>query len=165
MILILMGVAGSGKSSVAEALAEQTGWLFAEGDEFHPEINREKMAAGVPLTDQDRAPWLDSLHQVLLSWEREGVSGILTCSALKKSYREQLMRSIPNSHLVWLDPPLPVLESRLAHRTGHYFNPALLESQLETLEPPAEGENVLHFTSLAPPEDLARQILAHFTKK
>lgn len=165
MILILMGVAGSGKSSVAEALCELTVWTFAEGDDFHPESNREKMAAGVALNDEDRAPWLDALHEVLLNWERAGVNGILTCSALKKIYRERLTSGIENTHLIWLDPPRAATKSRLAHRAGHYFNPALLSSQLETLEPPTADEKALHITATEPPEILAQQILQHFSKK
>lgn len=159
MILILMGVAGSGKSSVAEALHRQTGWDFVEGDNYHPQSNREKMAAGMPLTDEDRAPWLDALQTILARWSRENRNGILTCSALKKSYRGRLTGGIANTQLIWLDPPPETLASRLAHRTGHYFNPTLLTSQLATLEAPDSSEDALHITAIAPPNELARQIL------
>lgn len=143
MIVVVMGVSGSGKSTLAARLVERTGWAFAEGDDYHTEANRVRMAAGIALTDEDRLPWLDALHRVLAGWEREGASGILTCSALKQSYRERLTAGMADARLVWLDPPRALIESRLALRTGHYMNPKLLDSQLETLEAP-EGANVLH---------------------
>src|SRR5882762_3802264 len=132
-----MGVSGSGKSYLAERLAEATGWAFAEGDDYHSDANRAKMAAGIPLTDADRGPWLDTLHDVLAGWHRRGESGILTCSALKATYREHLTAGLPEVQFVWLDPPRAVLAERMAHRPGHYMPPALLDSQLATLEPPS----------------------------
>jgi gluconokinase len=87
LIVVVMGVSGSGKSTLAAQLVERTGWAFAEGDDYHPQANKAKMAAGIALTDQDRLPWLDALHDVLAGWAVEGRSGILTCSALKQSYR------------------------------------------------------------------------------
>jgi gluconokinase len=137
MIVIVMGVSGSGKSYLASHLAEVTGWPFAEGDDYHSDANKAKMAAGIPLTDADRAPWLESLHQVLLAWHTSGSPGILTCSALKESYRQQLAAGLPEARFVWLDPPRAVLMERLAHRPGHFMPPELLDSQLATLEPPA----------------------------
>lgn len=136
MIVIVMGVSGAGKSTLAARLAERTGWSFAEGDDYHPEANKAKMAAGIALTDEDRLPWLDALRAVVDGWQREGRHGILTCSALKESYRERLAGGIADLRFVWLDPSRLVLEDRLAHRAGHYMNPNLLGSQLATLEPP-----------------------------
>ena len=95
MILIVMGVSGSGKTTLALALAKLTGWQFAEGDEYHSTGNREKMASGIPLTDEDRSPWLASLHKLLLGWHERGEDGILTCSALKQAYRDTLVGDLP----------------------------------------------------------------------
>jgi gluconokinase len=137
VIVIVMGVSGSGKSYLGNALAEATDWAFAEGDDYHSDANKAKMAAGIPLTDADRGPWLATLHEVLAGWHARGQSGILACSALKESYREELMAGIPEVRFVWLDPSRAVLAERMAHRPGHFMPPGLLDSQLATLEPPA----------------------------
>jgi len=152
MLAIVMGVSGSGKSYLAAKLAEATGWAFAEGDDYHSEANEAKMAAGIPLTDADRAPWLDALHGVLAEWTRQGQSGILTCSALKASYRERLTAGLPDARFIWLDPPRAVLAERMAHRPGHFMPPALLESQLATLEPPVADPRTLRLDESEPDE-------------
>ncbi len=136
MIVIVMGVSGSGKSYLAVRLSQATGWSFAEGDDYHSEANKAKMASRIPLTDEDRAPWLHSLHAQLIDWHQLHEPGILTCSALKASYRQTLSAGIPELRFVWLDPSRALLEERLAHRPGHYMPAALLDSQLATLEPP-----------------------------
>ncbi len=137
--IVLMGVAGSGKSTVMAALAERLGWATAEADDFHSPANVAKMRSGEPLTDDDRRPWLASLA----AWigEREaadagfGESAIVTCSALKRSYRDMLRRGHPSVRFVHLSAPPAVLDRRMRGRTGHYMPPALLASQIETLEP------------------------------
>jgi gluconokinase len=144
VIIIIMGVSGSGKTFLATKLVEATGWAFAEGDDFHSDANKAKMAAAIPLTDADRGPWLDTLHEVLLNWHQRGQSGILACSALKASYREHLTAGLPEARFIWLDPPRSVLAERMAHRTGHFMPPALLDSQLATLEPPIDDSRTLH---------------------
>jgi gluconokinase len=154
-----MGVSGSGKSTLAARLVEHTGWSFAEGDDYHSAANRGKMAAGIALNDADRQPWLDALHDILTEWQRAGVSGILTCSALKASYRERLTAGLDGRRFVWLDPPRARLEERLAHRAGHYMNPNLLGSQLATLEPPT-GANVLHLAGAESAEEAAAAVLS-----
>jgi gluconokinase len=159
VIVVLMGVSGSGKSTLALALGSRTGWVFAEGDHYHSEANRAKMKAGIPLTDEDRQPWLDALHEVLAGWCRDGISGILTCSALKQSYRERLTGGIDGVRLVWLDPDRATLQFRMAHRTGHYMNPNLLDSQIATLEPPV-GEDVLHLAEGESAEEAAGRVLS-----
>jgi gluconokinase len=156
VIVIVMGVSGSGKSYLAGKLAEATGWAFAEGDDYHSAANKAKMAAGVPLTDADRSPWLDTLHQLLAGWHAGGQSGILTCSALKESYREHLIAGLPDARFVWLDPPRSVLAERMAHRPGHFMPPALLDSQLATLEPPT---GVLRLDGSEPIEQAIQTIL------
>jgi gluconokinase len=158
MQLIVMGVSGSGKSTVAALVAERLGWAMAEGDDYHSAANKAKMAAGTPLNDADRAPWLDALHAVLAEWQVRGQNGVMTCSALKDAYRIRLEAGLSGVRFVWLDPPRAALEERLAHRTGHYMNPRLLDSQLETLEPPA-GANVLHLAADAGAETLAARVL------
>jgi gluconokinase len=144
MIAILMGVTGSGKTTVAQELKKLTGWEYAEGDDYHSEANRKKMHAGIPLTDEDRTPWLASLHQVLRGWYQRGQSGILTCSALKQAYRDALVGGLPADawRFVLLQVPKEELQQRLAHRSGHYMNPALLDSQLQTLEEPRDAIRV-----------------------
>jgi gluconokinase len=161
VIVIVMGVSGSGKSFVANKLAEATGWAFAEGDDYHSSVNRAKMAAGVPLTDADRGPWLTTLHEVMAEWHRKGISGILTCSALKESYRERLTEGLPEARFVWLDPPRAVLAKRMAHRPGHFMPPALLDSQIATLEPPA---GVLRLDGSEPIEQAIETILQWLKK-
>lgn len=159
MILIVMGVTGAGKSTVAGALVKATGWQFAEGDNFHSEANRAKMHAGIPLTDEDRIPWLESLHMILKGWANRGESGILTCSALKQTYRDILATGLPeNSYrFVLLDVPKSELQRRLDHRAGHFMNPALLDSQLATLEEPRDA---LRIEAEGTPEAIAGRILA-----
>jgi len=158
LIVVVMGVSGSGKSTLAALLVERTGWAFAEGDDFHPQANKAKMAAGIALTDEDRLPWLDALHSVLAGWASEDRSGVLTCSALKQSYRERLTAGIEGIRFVWLDPPQALLQERLARRTGHYMNPNLLSSQLATLEPPQEA-NVLRLAGGETPEQALAEAL------
>ena len=136
MIVIMMGVTGTGKSTIAKALAKTAGWEFAEGDDYHSDANVEKMRAGVPLTDGDREPWLAALHDVLEGWQADRKSGVMTCSALKETYRVTLSEGMDPAdlHFVLLDVPKQVLVDRLDHRPGHFMNPALLDSQLATLE-------------------------------
>jgi gluconokinase len=144
MIAIVMGVTGTGKTTVAKALVARTGWEFAEGDDYHSEANVAKMKAGVPLTDTDREPWLEALHQVLAGWVAAGKNGAMTCSALKETYRQTLSAGFPEGtvHFVLLQAPKEMLEERLEHRPGHFMNPALLDSQLATLEMPRDAIRV-----------------------
>jgi gluconokinase len=158
MIVIVMGVTGAGKTTVAKALVARTGWQFAEGDDFHSEANRKKMHAGVPLNDADRGPWLESLHQVLLDWHQKGENGVMTCSALKQAYRDKLSAGLPANayRFVLLEAPVSVLEQHLAGRKGHFMNPGLLESQIATLEEPKDA---IRIQATRAPEDLAQEIL------
>lgn len=159
-IVIVMGVSGSGKSYLAKELAQATGWDFAEGDDYHSEANKAKMHAGVPLTDADRAPWLAALHGVLAGWKEQGKSGVLTCSSLKATYRDVLDAGLPEVRFVWLDPPRAVLIERMEHRTGHYMPPALLDSQLATLERPVEDGRTLRLDGSDSVEAAVAKVLA-----
>ena len=138
-----MGVAGSGKTTIARALAERLGWHYQEGDALHPQANVAKMSAGTPLTDADRWPWLHAIAAVIDTWRAEGTNGIVTCSALKRAYRDILIGPRPDVRLVFLAGDKPLIAARMAARTGHFMPPALLDSQLATLEPPGPDENPL----------------------
>jgi len=142
--VVVMGVSGSGKSTLARALADRRGATFVDADDHHPLENRQKMAAGLPLDDGNRAPWLASLAALLADAARRGDPVVLACSALKRSYRDVLRGSLGKDELrfLFLDVPRPLLETRLGGRAGHFFSPALLDSQLDTLEPPARAEAI-----------------------
>ena len=139
--LIVMGVSGSGKTTLGEGIAEAMGWLYAEGDDFHSQANVSKMASGVPLTDEDRWPWLRAIGTWIDEHERDGRSAVVTCSALKRAYRDLLREGRDHVRFVYLDVPQKVLEERLAKRTGHYMPPSLLPSQLSALEPLQDDED------------------------
>ena len=163
MIVLLMGVSGSGKTTIGGLLANRLGTVFADADDYHSAANKAKMAAGTPLTDTDRQPWLEILNSLLLSWNERGKGGVLACSALKAAYRITLMRGMPDGavRMVWLDGSKALIADRLSHRANHYMNPALLDSQLATLEPPA---NALHILNDRAPEIVVDEIvrqLAH----
>lgn len=135
MIVVLMGVTGAGKTTVGRLLAARIGCEFIDADDYHPPENVAKMRAGLPLTDDDRWPWLARLNEAL----RGRAAAVVACSALKASYREALMRGLPDPRLVYLRGEKPVIAPRLAGRRGHYMNPALLDSQFATLEEPASA--------------------------
>jgi gluconokinase len=132
--IVVMGVSGSGKSTVAAGLVDRLGWGFAEGDDFHPRANVEKMRNGQPLDDDDRRPWLRTLAAWIGEQEEAGKSVVVTCSALKRSYRDLLRDGHPSVWFAHVDVPREVLADRLAQRQGHYMPPSLLDSQLATLE-------------------------------
>lgn len=139
MIVIVMGVSGSGKSTVGSAVARELALPFIEGDDYHPPANVAKMASGLPLDDADRWPWLATLAEVLAKAERDG-GGVLACSALKKAYRDMLSSGLSaKPHVVYLDGSASLLAERLANRDGHFFPPHLLASQFEALEPPVDA--------------------------
>lgn len=137
-ILVIMGVSGSGKSTVAEALSTELGWDFAEGDAMHPQSNVDKMAAGIPLDDDDRWPWLDKVAAWIRGHTEHGRPGIVTCSALKRAYRDVLRG--PEVVFVHLRGEAELIGERISHRTGHFMPSTLLASQLATLEPLGDDE-------------------------
>lgn len=143
-----MGVSGAGKTTVGRLLAASLGWPFVEGDAFHPPANVEKMRRGDALTDADRAPWLSALRRCIDELAAAGRSAVVSCSALKQSYRDVLAAERPEVRFVWLTAPPELLLERVRHRGGHYMPPELLESQLVTLEPPV---GALRIDATAPP--------------
>lgn len=147
-----MGVSGTGKSTIGRRLAETLGLPFVEGDDLHPAANLAKMAAGIPLTDADRAPWLDRIAAVL---DRPVV---VTCSALKHSYRDRLRVAAPDLVLVYLHGTPELLAARMAQRDGHFMPPSLLESQLATLEEPAADEDAIPADVTLPPEQIVEHV-------
>jgi gluconokinase len=138
MVVILMGVSGAGKTTIGRALAQQLQWRFAEGDDFHSAANIAKMHAGIALTDQDRAPWLQSLRKAITGWLAAGENVVLACSALKAAYRQILLVS-PEVKFVYLRGSFDLIAKRLALRHGHFMNPDLLKSQFDTLEEPKDA--------------------------
>jgi len=153
-----MGVAGSGKTTVAKLFASQTGATFVEGDDFHPPENVAKMRAGIPLTDTDRKTWLQALQQVVAGALDKNEFTALTCSALKAKYRDRLAGGDPRVKFVHLTGPKTVLEERLKGRRGHFMSPALLESQLADLEPPADAL-VVNFQKS--PKKIVAEVVQH----
>jgi len=143
MILIVAGVSGSGKTTVGAMLAGHLHWRFADGDDFHPAANVEKMRAGTPLTDDDRWPWLQTIAAWMDERVAQGESAVIPCSALKRSYRDILLGGRPEAQLIFLDVDREVLASRLAARHGHFFPAQLLSSQLDAFEPPQPDEHTV----------------------
>jgi gluconokinase len=140
VFIVVMGVSGSGKTTLAEGIAEHLHWRFQEGDDLHPPANVEKMARGESLTDEDRWPWLDAIGSWLDARERAGESAVLTCSALRRTYRDRLRSGRPGVRFCQVVASAETLRQRLAHRSGHYMPASLLSSQLATFEELGEEE-------------------------
>lgn len=158
-VLVVMGVSGSGKSTMAALLAGQLGWDFLEGDDLHPDANVEKMAAGTPLTDDDRWPWLDTVSSWIIEHAMADVPGIITCSALKRKYRDVLREQ--NVVFVHLVGTKQLLGARMSARLDHFMPTALLDSQMETLEPLHDDEpGLLIDASRSPAEGAAAVVKA-----
>ncbi len=155
MIVVLMGVSGSGKTTVGRILAADLGWRFADADDYHPAANVAKMHAGIPLDDEDRRPWLQALDRLIDDAQERGEDLVLACSALKHSYQDYLKEGEPDVHYVYLEGSEDLIRRRLAERKGHFMNPGLLHSQFETLEPPSDAIRV---DISPPPEAIAGEI-------
>jgi len=158
-----MGVSGSGKSTIAEALARNLGWTLAEGDDFHSTANIAKMHAGTPLGDSDRMPWLQSIAAWIDARRQSGQSGIVTCSALKRAYRDLLSGGRPEVLFVYLKGSQAVMVEHLAGRHGHFMPASLLASQFEALEEPGPDEPVLTVDDDQPVEAIVSEIEARLT--
>ncbi len=157
--LVVMGVSGVGKTSVADEIVERTGWAFVEGDDLHPEANRAKMTAGIALDDDDRWPWLRRVAAWIGEQEAAGTSAVVTCSALKRSYRDLLRDGHPSVRFVHLLAPPDLIKSRVDARRGHYMPPSLLASQLATLEPLGADEPGIGVDTSGEPADVAERAL------
>ncbi|HEX2951028.1 MAG TPA: gluconokinase [Armatimonadota bacterium] len=155
MIIIVMGVAGVGKTTIGSMLAEQLGWQFFDADNFHPPENVQKMANNIPLTDEDRLPWLHALHGLIVGLESRHISAVIACSALKASYRHILVHGVKQVYFVYLKAPVDVVADRLRTRRGHYMGVALLTSQFLTLEEP---EDALIVDATQSPQDIVMAV-------
>ncbi len=162
MSIVVMGVCGSGKTTLGERLAKHLGWPFIEGDRLHPEANVAKMRSGEPLSDADRWPWLDAIAAAIAGKHALGKQAVVACSALKRSYRERLTAGADPLPLLFvhLDGAPSLLAERMAARRGHYMPPGLLASQLATLEPPGPDEQALNLDAGLAPDILVAHICA-----
>lgn len=161
--LVVMGVAGSGKSTIAAALSQQLGWACAEADEFHPQTNIEKMSRGIPLQDEDRWPWLQQIQNWMTTQAKAGKSTVLTCSALKQRYRQLLAQAEGRVLFLHLHGEADLIGQRMQGREGHFMPPTLLPSQLATLEPLSDDElatGSLRLDISKSPEELVSTIVA-----
>ncbi|AOK28741.1 gluconate kinase [Burkholderia singularis] len=158
MILIAMGVSGAGKTRIGELLAQRLSCTFTDGDAFHSAANKDKMHHGIPLTDEDRWPWLAAIRAAIEEKQRDGQTAVFTCSSLKRAYRDILRGGDRDVRFVYLKGSFDVLRERLKVRTGHFFDPSLLQSQLDTLEEPGPDEAIEVSIELPPDEIVARVI-------
>jgi gluconokinase len=161
VIVVVMGVSGAGKTTVAALLAAALGSRFQEGDDLHPPANVEKMHSGTPLTDTDRMPWLHRIAEEIDGWRARGRSGVLTCSALKRSYRDIIIGDRPGVRLVYLKGSRDLIRRRMAARRGHFMPAALLDSQFATLQEPTPDEHPIIADIGGRPADIAADIMSH----
>jgi gluconokinase len=157
VVIIIFGVSGAGKTTVGELLARELGWHFYEADDFHSPANIEKMRRGVPLTDDDRWPWLENLRELIKRYVAANENAVLACSALKRVYRKHL-RVSPDVKLVFLRGEYALIAEQLRHRRGHFINPGLLQSQFADLEEPQPDEQVLTIELRRTPQELVNEI-------
>jgi gluconokinase len=157
-VFVVMGVSGSGKTTVGEALAQKLNVPFYDADDYHPPENVAKMSSGIPLNDADRAPWLDRLHDIISDHIAAGTSAVLTCSALKQAYQDRLRGGHTNVQFVYLDGSFDLIWERMAAREGHYMKSEMLQSQFEALEQPSEKEAIVISVALSPDEIVGRVI-------
>jgi carbohydrate kinase (thermoresistant glucokinase family) len=158
-VIVLMGVAGCGKSTTGDGLSEALGWPFRDADSFHPPANVEKMSRGMPLDDADRAPWLAAIAAWIDGRLERGEPGIVSCSALKRAYRERIVGPRRGVHLVYLEGDRELIGRRLAARKGHFMPASLLDSQLAVLEEPGEDERPVIVDVDASPDSVVAAIL------
>jgi gluconokinase len=161
--LIVMGVAGSGKSTIGEQLAARLGWTYEDGDKFHPASNVAKMSAGQPLTDEDRWPWLRAIADEIDRLSAAGQRVVIACSALRRVYRDILVHGRNDIRIVYLNGTQPLIAERLGRRKGHFMPPGLLASQFRTLEPPISEEHPVTVSIDAPVAVIVDDILRQLT--
>jgi gluconokinase len=160
LVVLLMGVSGSGKTTLGSLLSKRIGGHFGDADAFHPAANVEKMSNGIPLTDDDRWPWLDAIAQTIGRWAADGTNVVFACSALKRIYRDRLRTGRTDLKLIHLTGDADLIASRMEQRTGHFMPAGLLRSQLATLEPPEPDEGAITLDIGSPPDILLAQCLA-----
>ena len=165
MIVVIMGVSGSGKTTIGERLAARLECGFSDADQYHGAANKAKMAQGIALTDADREPWLAAMHAAIAERARQGGDHVFACSALKRRYRERLRGNVADVMLVFLHGPAEVLAQRVTGRRGHFFDPALLADQLAVLEPPGADEALAVDIRLTPDEIVERIVQALAERK
>jgi carbohydrate kinase (thermoresistant glucokinase family) len=159
-VAVIMGVSGSGKTTVGAALARRLGWLFQEGDALHPPENIAKMKAGHPLDDEDRAPWLAAVASRIDQWRDDGKCGVVACSALKRRYRDIIIGGRADVRLIYLEGSRTLIGERLAQRRDHFMPASLLDSQFAALEPPAAEEDAITVSVDAPVDTMVAQLAA-----
>jgi carbohydrate kinase (thermoresistant glucokinase family) len=164
-IAVVMGVSGSGKTTIARGVAEREGWRLVEGDAFHPQENVAKMHAGTPLTDEDRWPWLRAIAREIDALRTRGESAVVACSALKRAYRAILVGDRPDVPLVYLRGSKALIADRLAQRKAHFMPLALLDSQFATLEEPGEDEHPIVVSIAAPPEAIVDEVVRELKER
>jgi gluconokinase len=160
MVMVLMGVSSSGKSTTGLELAQRLGWPFRDADSFHPPANIAKMSRGIPLEDSDRWPWLAAIAAWIDAQLAQGQSGVVSCSALKKSYRRRLVRERTDVRLIYLQGSFALISERMQHRRDHFMPPSLLKNQFDVLEEPGADENALVVSVAQPAERVAETIIA-----
>ena len=165
IVLVVMGVSGSGKTTVGKLLAGRLGWHYQEGDALHPPENVAKMSAGTPLTDADRIPWLQLVARRIDSWRSDGEAGVVTCSALKRAYRDIIIGDRPDVGLVHLDGSRALIGQRMAARKGHFMPTALLDNQFATLQEPSPDEGAIVVDVGGTPEEIVEAILRRLPPK
>jgi gluconokinase len=158
-IIVIMGVAGSGKTTVGALLAGRLRWPYAEADNFHPQSNVDKMAAGHPLTDEDRRPWLEAIGRWIDERRAQNEPGVVSCSGLKRAYRDMLRKGRPEVRTVFLEGSKELIMRRMVARHGHFMKAAMLDSQFADLEEPEADEDVLVISVEATPEEIVDQII------
>jgi gluconokinase len=163
--VVVMGVSGSGKSTVAAGMVDRLGWEFAEGDDFHPPENVEKMRSGHPLDDEDRWPWLRRLADWIGEHERAGRSVVVTCSALKRTYRDLLREGHPSVWFAHVTADRELIRDRMEHRAGHYMPASLLDSQIDTLEPLQDDEPGARISGAGSPDDVVTKLITTLSRE
>jgi carbohydrate kinase (thermoresistant glucokinase family) len=164
-VVVVMGVSGSGKTTIAKDLANRVHWQALEGDTLHPPANVAKMKAGTPLDDSDRWPWLHAIAASIDAWRAAGTSGVVACSALKRAYRDILIGSRPDVVLIYLQGSRDLIGDRIAARRGHFMPPALLDSQFGTLEEPGDDEHPIVASVAPPPEAITDAIIGQLRQR
>ena len=164
-VAVLMGVSGSGKTTIADGIARCEGWTLVEGDKFHPPANVEKMSRGIPLTDEDRWPWLRAIAAEIDAIRERRESAVVACSALKRAYRDILIGDRPDVVLVYLRGDKHLIATRMAARKGHFMPPALLDSQFATLEEPGPDEHPIVVSVADPPAAIVDEVVRQLKER